>query len=811
MFRAVQNFRATVRPILKSYRSVLAVPLVVWACLGGATAQEFPGGTLLTRPALVSERGSHPVIVVQTVPQATSTATALIIRYGEPGKVGGSSTSAHLLEHLLFRTRPKGPPGELLLRNEALGDRAKAWLDSCFIVFSEEVPAEHGLASLQLQVERLSGVPKDPEGWKLEKEALLREISRTQSPEDLARRTLLDELGYPSEPAGNETSLKEVKGEELGQLLTDLDLDSDVVIAVVGPHTPREVRQHLSENLIPLAATRSSPRADTGSKPWEPRSLTARSPAGHHQWSGFFQADRDDPRVMALANTLLAQVLAPGQGRLSEEAGDLYRLDLTPPSLDLSQKLSRLTPEISDRVFVEHDREWLKRYESPQRRAEMLALTTLRQTEPEARISREEYPALLETARSLLLKGQMSEVTLLLEPLEGVAPNRTLFDYASIARKEALPNLSSDELPNGLTVTTQVWDTWPTVALSGFFRQIPPLSRQEVAQLSRHLQSRTDKTLEFDVQQGAVFFHGWAPSSQAESLLTTCAEELKFLAGQPNLAGPSQESDSQLVETFFLGSENGRPSSGVLPGARVFSPQGAHLVAVGQFEPDVLERGLRPAWSGWFARGPKGSYPAKLQDLPVEEKSGSLVVDLPQGAQPVLLFGFRGPSRSSPDFLAFNLALQTLAGRPTSSLAERELQKGSAPVDSVRLIPLSSSESQSGQVWVIALRLNQVMEDPTPLCQRLEEMLRALGGNELAEAELARTRDYLKSSLTLSAASNSGRARILAHAEFYRLSRSYAVDFAGLYDHLTPSAVKAVCQRVLENEKPRWLYLRPKE
>ena len=50
---------------------------------------------------------------------------------------------------------------------------------------------------------------------------------------------------------------------------------------------------------------------------------------------------------------------------------------------------------------------------------------------------------------------------------------------------------------------------------------------------------------------------------------------------------------------------------------------------------------------------------------------------------------------------------------------------------------------------------------------------------------------------------------MLAHSEFYRLSDSYLEDYAGLYDHLSPDLVQAVCRKYLEEPDVRWLYLQP--
>ena len=67
----------------------------------------------------------------------------------------------------------------------------------------------------------------------------------------------------------------------------------------------------------------------------------------------------------------------------------------------------------------------------------------------------------------------------------------------------------------------------------------------------------------------------------------------------------------------------------------------------------------------------------------------------------------------------------------------------------------------------------------------------------------------MKNSLTLSGSNVRGRARVLAHAEFYRLSESYAQDFAGLYDNLTSKLVQSVCRTYLSQPQVRWLYFYP--
>jgi predicted Zn-dependent peptidase len=175
--------------------------------------------------------------------------------------------------------------------------------------------------------------------------------------------------------------------------------------------------------------------------------------------------------------------------------------------------------------------------------------------------------------------------------------------------------------------------------------------------------------------------------------------------------------------------------------------------------------------------------------------------------------GFTGPARGSPDFLSFNLAIQTLAGRPNTSVLARKLQDGKEAVTSVKVFPLSASEtleeSSVRQVWLIAVRPAESWDRPEEMAEKIKGMVKELASRPLPSHELELTRDYLKSSLALSSSTIRGRAKVLAHSEFYRLSDSYLEDYAGLYDHLSPGLVQAVCRKYLEEPEIRWLYLQP--
>lgn len=779
--------------------------------LGSCWGQEFPGGPIQVRETLTSERGSHPRVVVQTVPGATTTATCLALRYAQPGTKSPPPWNAHLLEHLLYRSAPGKRPGSLLLRNEIQGDRSRAWVTAQEMVLSEEVPSEEGLESLKLQLARLTGVPQDTEGLKLEKQALRSEIRQARRAEEQGRRKILAGLGHSPQLEGTWSTIKSLQLNDLKTVLNDCRLNDEVVISVIGPHTTREVRQVLSQSLQPLATKRQEERKKESQVQTKVESLEVESPEGYSQLTTFFQPGEDQMQTLILANKLLSLTLKQGKAEVGRESSDLYRLDLNPPTLSLAEVLDDLTPEEADRLFESYRSDWLQRYESQQERAEMLALTSLRGQKFDNLLDREQFSGAVERAKKLLTRAQQPVAQLTLKPAEKTATKTTLFPFRTVARREPSLPLRAESLPNGLSVTSQQRDNWPTVAISGFFRVSPPLTSLQRRGVEEYLQRRSDLKLSYEVKPGGIFFHAWRPSEQLEELLKTSASELKQLSEVKDISTQEKIPSPGLVEGFFMRPDSSSGSARIR-GKNLFAPKDAHLVVVGQFDPEALDKGLRPAWSGWFgSAGAKPVFPTKGSESAATEKAGNQTVDLPAGSQAILMLGLEGPARSSPDFLAFNLALQTLAGRPATSLLARELHGGQTSVNSVRLIPLSSTAKNSRQVWVIALRLNSVLSDPKPLVDKVERLLKGLALRPLASSELKRTRDYLKSSLTLSAADNPGRARVLAHSEFYRLSRSYSEDFAGLYDNLKPELVRAVCAPYLKEAGFRWLYLKPRK
>jgi predicted Zn-dependent peptidase len=804
------------------------------------------------------------LLVIQTVADSPVTATVLAVRYRRPGQADGSPTLAHLWEHLLYRTAPGGAPGGLLLRAESLGAQSRAYVSPATMLLGEVVPAEHGLESLDLELERLRGVPSDAGDLAIEKQSVGREIAQASSwPEEVARRRLLARLGVDAWVEGDAEKLETLGVKELKEQLARLSPESDLVIAIVGPQTESEVIEHV-RSLPPLAGPAGQQRSAGGEAPVgqapaaklpagelpagelpagevaagelpageapagelpageapageiaagsetaAARRLVA-SAAGYRQESFFLRLPGMGESDRRLARLLLREMLGPEASvELVREEGSLYRLDLSPPpasARELARELARAHRKQGLEARLRRD--WLDSYEQPLDRAEMMALQSLQGVPFSALPGPQQVQGACDRVLGLLTAALQSAPSLLLEPAGGSVEQQGLFPFQGVARAPSAAGgrLGRETLPNGLSVAWQELDSWPIVAVSGFFRLHRPLTPSQCEALERKLEARTTVPLDYEIRPEALLFHQWCPASELASALASSAKEIRALSESGEvLVEQGQKRPASPLQEFFLPAA--APAGQPVSGKALLWPQTGELVLVGQIDPVVLDRGLRPAWNGWFRDNPPPPYAARSQARPAGPASET--VKLPPGSAPTLLVGVWGPNRATTDFLPFNLALQTLAGRPTSNLLARQLRDVEGLVETVSVFPLSGSE-QAGQrqLWLLALRPREGTSGQL-LAARVLARLEALTREPLPEAELERTRMYLKGALKVSTATPRGRATVLANSELYRFSEQYSIDYAGLYDRIKPAQVQAVCAKYLAQQPPRWLLFEP--
>ena len=783
----------------------LATALLGLALLAGSVWAKPAGGVVVLRPAVVGEQGSLPRLLVQTVPDASVTATVLAIRYRRPGEMDASVPGvAHLLEHLLFRTRAGQPAGALLVRAEGLGGQNVAYSGSGVMVLGEVVPSEMGLESLALQLERLRTTPSDTSDLSLEKTAIASEIATVGTAEELARRRLLAGLGVDAAVEGQTEALAALAGADLEKLLAGLDIGSDVVIAVVGPHTDAEVRESLNGLLKPLKPARKEARARVEHSAGKPGRTAV--PSNYDQESFFLQLPGLSTAELLMARDLLSEAAGTGtRVELVKEDLGLYRLDVSPAAKGGAPEIGRLLGTLAPddaALGARLRREWLDRFEAPLPRAEMMALEALDLGTVASAPEASQVPAMRERLLPLL-KGALEQApSLLLRPsgraVEGLYPFRQTANATGALQRQTLTN--------GLSVVWQELKSWPVVAISGFFRLRRPLTPDECEALENKLEARSFSGLDYEVKPDGLFFHTWCPSSELKATLESSAAEIRALSESSEVLVEGAFPSPTVLSEFFLG-KPGQELTAPISGRTLAYPEGGELVLVGDIDPQALDRGLRPAWNGWFADKPLRSLALATPAPPAEF---SRVIAVPAGQSPLMLMGVWGPSRSAPDFLPFNLAMQTLAGRPTTGLLARKLRDSDGLVQTVTVTPLTGSDHGDGrQLWMLALRPGHAGADPVALAARVQSMVSALGKEALAKSELARTRNFLKAALKISTSTPRGRARVLANSEFYRLSDSYSTDYAGLYDRIDPNLVLAVCGKHLAEQNCRWLFFQP--
>ena len=781
--------------------------------LGSPALAELPGGPVTVRPAMITKKGAIPRVVVQTVADSEVTATSLVIRYREDSKVGPSPGAAHLLEHLHFRSQSRGRPGELLIRNELLGGESRAWVKPNVIQFSELVPATEGLNSLQIQLERLRGVPKDKQDLAIERNTVLWESKNAaSSPIERARRDILTALGSSPHVEGRTEELHRLQTQDLEELLRGLNPEEDVVISVVGPHSARQVRQFLSRHLAPILPARTKARESSKQTAVREKIVKVNSPGGLSQTSYFLSKPRTNRNTILVAKALLDFAKAKKfLAQLTRESQTVYRLDVSSPDGKQPQFPS-LDKKAQKEFLQQLRRDWFERWESPQTRAEILAEATLFEESVEGPITALELPKFLGQATTFLRELSKSKVRLEVRGLKSRAKGR-LFEFKQRANYEGPPGVQRQKLPNGLKVSWLGRSSWPIVAVSGFSKLRVPLNNQQALQLEKLLARRSQMGLEYEVKDGGLFFHSWTERENLEQHLKDCASEIKDLAKTSAFSFPSEAPKSGVLEGFFNSNSSIKFRSSI-KGRELIDPKDTQLILVGDIDAIKLDRGVRPAWSGWFQKSLAKKYATQGPDSGGSRQARS-IVERPAGSQAVLVLGFEGPSRSSPNFLAFNLAIQTLAGRPTTSLLARQLRDEQQLVQSIKLFPvgqayLPSKNGDSRQPWLIALRLSESNRDPEKLASLVKARLERLAKEPLRRADIDRTRTYLKSRLKISASTIRGQARVMAHSEFYRLAESYGNDYAGLYDRLSPQQVKDTCKTYFSEAKLRWIYFKPK-
>lgn len=190
---------------------------------------------------------------------------------------------------------------------------------------------------------------------------------------------------------------------------------------------------------------------------------------------------------------------------------------------------------------------------------------------------------------------------------------------------------------------------------------------------------------------------------------------------------------------------------------------------------------------------PDPSLPSPWESLPTREALPTAPIRC-QGSvsRATLLVGGYGPSRREPDFYAFVLALQALAGDPLRGRLQSELRFKQGLVQRVESSFLSSNSAAP-----FLLQIECSAEQVQRVQEQLDRELTAFGRSELSRAELERLVARMEGLQQLSQGGAEGRLQQLRNIELFHLSDSYTQGFAGIYRRITPKDVMLVARRRL--------------
>ena len=99
-----------------------------------------------------------------------------------------------------------------------------------------------------------------------------------------------------------------------------------------------------------------------------------------------------------------------------------------------------------------------------------------------------------------------------------------------------------------------------------------------------------------------------------------------------------------------------------------YRPANAHLIVVGDVEPDAVMASLEKSFGGWPAAATAAAPPAEALAAPASRERTVYLIDKPGAAQSVIRIGWTGAPRATPDYYAIQVLNTILGGSFTSRL-----------------------------------------------------------------------------------------------------------------------------------------------
>ncbi len=233
--------------------------------------------------------------------------------------------------------------------------------------------------------------------------------------------------------------------------------------------------------------------------------------------------------------------------------------------------------------------------------------------------------------------------------------------------------------------------------------------------------------------------------------------------------------DSARVEQFY---------------ARVMRPDHARMIVVGDITEAKARSLIEARFADWRARG-AAAPPAPVPAVPPGSSTHVLLVDKPDAAQSVIIIGWTGADRRSPDYAALTVMNSLLGGAFTSRLnmnlrEKRGFTYGANSRFAYRVVPGPFTASASVRTNVTDSSLVEFFKE-----------LRAVRDVPVPEDELARAKAYVQLRLPTGLESTSQVASQIASLGDFGLTLDEIPRFAAGVREVTAADVQRVAREYL--------------
>jgi len=290
--------------------------------------------------------------------------------------------------------------------------------------------------------------------------------------------------------------------------------------------------------------------------------------------------------------------------------------------------------------------------------------------------------------------------------------------------------------------------------------------------------------------------HPAYPKSEVDLAKTNFAQEIEEQRSQPDFVANEQFEKAMFGKHpyGFVVPEPAAIAKITREGLKQFAashyaPNNAHLIVVGDLEPNAMFSEVQKAFGAW-KRGT--APPLESPSLPKREKRQIYFVDRPGSVQSTILVGAAAPPRRSPDYIPLRTANMIFGGSFYSRIT-RNIREDKGYTYS----PFSVADlrRRAGAFYTGASVRNEVT-GPTILEMLYElDRMRVL---PVTKEELDSAKTYSIGTLALEMESQAGLANRINTIYTYELPRNFLVTFDEKVNALKPDDIQSASARYFD-------------